>query len=62
MQHPENEEWMNELIGFVEGMEIVDVWCKGCEDWRKMNGMYAKYLKGEIESCGICRKGKGVNE
>ena len=62
MQHPENEEWMNELIGFVEGMEVVDVWCKGCKDWRKMNGRYAKYLSGEIESCGICRKGKGVNE
>lgn len=62
MQHPENEEWMNELIGFVEGMEIVDVWCKECKDWRKMNSAYAKYLKGEIENCGICRKGKGVNE
>ncbi|MGB0873693.1 MAG: hypothetical protein ACPGSE_00420 [Synechococcus sp.] len=35
--------------------EVVDVWCKGCNDWRKMNAVYAKHLAGEIESCGVCR-------
>ena len=58
-EHPENEEWMNKIIREVESMELVDVWCNGCKDWRKMNGAYAKYLSGEIESCGVCRKGKG---
>lgn len=57
MKHPENEEWMNELTEFVEGMELVDVWCLGCNDWRKMNANYAKYLKGEIKNCAKCNWG-----
>ena len=37
--------------------ETCDVWCKGCNDWRKMNAKYAAIIKtGEIESCGQCRK------
>ncbi len=36
-EHPENEEWMNELIRSVSSQELVDVWCLGCKDWRKMN-------------------------
>ena len=55
MKHPENEPWVNELIDFVESMDVVDVWCKGCSEYRKMNSNYAKYLSGEIESCGKCR-------
>ena len=54
-RHPENEEWVNELIDFVESMDVVDVWCKGCGAYRKMNANYAKHLSGEIESCGKCR-------
>lgn len=54
-KHPENEPWVNELIDFVESMDVVDVWCKGCGAYRKMNSNYAKYLSGEIESCGKCR-------
>jgi hypothetical protein len=54
-EHPENEEWMNELIRSVESQELVDVWCLGCKDWRKMNSQYSKYVKGEINNCGKCR-------
>lgn len=36
--------------------ETCDVWCLGCNDWRKMNAKYAKYVQGEIQSCGKCRK------
>ena len=54
-KHPENEEWVNELIDFVESVELVDVWCKGCGASRKMNAEYAKYLDGEIKTCGKCR-------
>ena len=55
MKHPENEPWVTELIGFVESVDVVDVWCKGCSEYWKMNSNYAKYLSGEIESCGKCR-------
>ena len=58
-EHPENEEWMNKLIKEVESIRTVDVWCKGCMEFRKMNGEYAKYLDGEIENCGKCRQSKG---
>ena len=56
MLHPE---FGDELNGFLEPIskdETVDVWCLGCNDWRKMNAKYAKYLQGEIESCGKCRE------
>ena len=56
MNHPENEAWVNDLIDSVESMRTVDVWCKGCKDFRKMNANYARYLDGEIESCGKCRE------
>ena len=48
-KHPENEEWVNELIDFVESVELVDVWCKGCGAYRKMNAEYAKYIIGGID-------------
>ena len=54
-EHPENPPEINELIGYVSKVDICDVWCKGCKDWRKMNSGYAKYVKGEIEECGVCR-------
>ena len=54
-KHPENEPWVNELIDFVESMEVVDVWCKGCGAYRKMNANYAKHIIGGIENCGKCR-------
>lgn len=53
--HPEIEEHYPEFKGLADA-EVVDVWCKGCGDWRKMNAKYAKHLQGEIESCGICRE------
>lgn len=55
-KHPEVNGSLGELIEFVERQETVDVWCKGCEMFRKANSAYAKYLKGEIESCRFCRK------
>lgn len=57
MDHPENSKELNELIQFVEKQELIDVWCKGCEMFRKANAAYAKYLSGEIESCRFCREG-----
>ena len=55
--HPENSPEVNELMAFVSKDETCDVWCKGCNDWRKMNAKYAKIIStGEIESCGKCRK------
>lgn len=36
-------------------MELVDVYCKGCKGFVKMNAAYARHLKGEIESCAKCR-------
>ena len=55
-KHPENEPWVNELIDFVESMDVVDVWCEGCGAYRKMNANYAKYIIGGIKDCGKCRE------
>jgi hypothetical protein len=53
--HPEMEEQFPELAEVLKA-ETVDVWCLGCDNWRKANAQYAKYLKGEIQSCGRCRQ------
>ena len=53
--HPENTPEVNEMLAEVGKADVVQVWCKGCEDFRPMNARYAKYLSGEIESCSICR-------
>jgi len=55
-KHPEVNGSLGELIEFVERQETVDVWCKGCEMFRKANSAYAKYLKGEISECRFCRE------
>lgn len=55
MTHPENSPEVNELMEEIAKSDVCDVWCKGCQDWRKANAAYAKYLQGEIESCGRCR-------
>lgn len=54
--HPENSPGINKLMAEIGNMDVVQVWCKGCQDFRPMNAQYAKYLSGEIESCSICRK------
>ena len=56
MGHPENSPEVNKLMAEIGKAETVDVWCKGCQDWRKMNAAYAAIIKtGEIESCSHCR-------
>ncbi len=57
MEHPEADPEVNNLIQYVHSVDTCDIWCLGCESWQKMNASYAKYLNGEIESCGSCRKG-----
>lgn len=54
--HPENDGPLNELIEFIERQELIDVWCRGCQCFRKANGAYAKYLGGEISECRFCRE------
>lgn len=58
--HPEMSEGpIGDLMKEVGSAEVVDVWCKGCQDWRKMNAKYAKIIgTGEIESCSVCRDKK----
>jgi|GEM_PF-2567188 len=53
--HPEMPESINEIIGFVNREEMIDVWCTNCKAFRKANAKYAKYLNGEISSCRHCR-------
>lgn len=53
--HPENSPEINKMMDSIEKMEVVEVWCKGCQAFRPMNAKYAKYLKGEIDSCSVCR-------
>lgn len=54
-EHPEVDPKISELMSFVFSIETVDVWCLKCEKFTKMNANYAKYLSGEIESCGTCK-------
>lgn len=54
--HPENSPETNDLVAEIAKHEAVDVWCKGCQAFRKVNAAYAKYLQGEIEECHVCRK------
>ena len=54
--HPENSPEVNELMAEIGRTEVVQVWCKGCQDFRPVNAAYAKYLQGEIESCHRCKK------
>ena len=54
-EHPENEPWVNELEEWMSSQEVVDVWCKTCQAFTKMNAVYAPYLDGEIERCKNCR-------
>ena len=56
MKHPEIDGPLGELIESIQCQELIDVWCKGCNKFRKANSAYAKFLQGEIESCGFCRK------
>ena len=53
--HPENSPEVNEMMAAIGKAEIVQVWCKSCEEFVPMNAAYAKYLSGEIESCSKCR-------
>jgi len=54
--HPEMADGPHaDVIKFAESQQVVDVWCKKCDAFRKMNAKYAKYLQGEIENCGFCR-------
>ena len=54
--HPENSPEINELISFVESQKVVEVWCRGCQMPRVMNGVYAKYVSDmTISSCRFCR-------
>ena len=54
--HPENSPETNDLMAEISKHDTVDVWCKGCNAFTKMNAAYAKYLSGEIEDCAKCRK------
>lgn len=56
--HPEiNEGPVGDILKAIGNADTCDVWCKGCNDWRKMNAAYAAIIKtGEIKSCGRCYK------
>ena len=57
MSHPENSPEVNEIMAEIAKSDVCEVWCKGCQAFRKMNAAYAAIIKtGEIESCSMCRK------
>ena len=55
MQHPEVGGPLGEALAELGKFELVDVWCNGCQAFRKMNANFAKHLDGEIGSCAKCR-------
>lgn len=46
---------MGDILAQFSDLELVDVWCNGCGEFRKMNSAFAKYLDGEIGSCAKCK-------
>jgi len=55
MQHPEVGGPLGDILAEFSDLELVDVWCNGCQAFRKMNANFAKHLNGEIGSCAKCR-------
>ena len=55
MNHPEIDGDLGKALAKFGKVELVDVWCTGCNGFVKMNAAYAKYLSGEISSCAKCR-------
>lgn len=55
MNHPEIGGDFGKALEEFNNQELVDVWCKGCEAFRKMNIVFSKHLNGEINSCAKCR-------
>lgn len=55
MFHPEVGGDLGKALAEFSNQELVDVWCRGCGAFRKMNAAYAKHLNGEIGSCAKCR-------
>lgn len=54
MFHPEVDGPLGDAMAEFSKQELVDVWCTGCNAFRKMNAAYAKHLDGEIGSCSRC--------
>ena len=55
MNHPEIDGDLGKSLAEFSKQELVDVWCNGCQAFRKMNANFAKHLNGEINSCAKCR-------
>jgi NAD-dependent SIR2 family protein deacetylase len=55
VHHPEIEGPLGDALAEFSKQELVDVYCKGCGAFRKMNAVYAKYLQGEINNCPKCK-------
>lgn len=54
MNHPEIDGDLGKTLSEFSKQEVVDVWCNGCQAFRKMNANFAKHLNGEIQSCAQC--------
>lgn len=54
MQHPEIDGPLGNILAEFSDLELVDVWCRGCNGFVKMNSVFAKHLDGEIGSCSRC--------
>jgi len=55
VNHPEIGGDLGKSLEDFNRQELVDVWCRGCGAFRKMNATFARHLNGEIGSCGKCR-------
>lgn len=55
MFHPEVGGDLGQALAEFNNQSLVDVWCRGCNGFVRMNEAYAKHLSGEIGSCAKCR-------
>ena len=58
--HPENPEWMNELVEAVRDTPLGRIRCRACDEMVVINGAFLDVLVlrgvSSIEKCGKCRQ------
>jgi len=59
-QHPENPEWMNELVREIRETPVGKIRCRSCDEMVVINGAFLDVLVmrgvSSIEKCSQCRQ------
>jgi len=59
-EHPENPEWMNELVREIRETPVGKIRCRSCDEMVVINGAFLDILVmrgvSSIEKCSQCRQ------